>query len=132
MTGKVIHTDRAPAPGAYSQAICWKDLIFVAGQTSDDPETGAPVRDSITNQTERILKNIGAILEAAGSDLDHVLRADVYLSSMDHKPELDEVFRRVFAPALPARNTVAVAGLDAGLDVEIEVIAAVRDSEAAP
>lgn len=126
---RVIRTDRAPAPGAYSQAIVWNGLIFVAGQTSDDPETGAPVPDSIAGQTERILRNIAAILDVAGSDLDHVLRADVYLSSMAHKPELDRVFREVFR-VLPARNTVAVAGLDADLDVEIEVIASVRPAPA--
>jgi 2-iminobutanoate/2-iminopropanoate deaminase len=123
MKKDAIYTGAAPKPGAYSQAIRWGDLVFVAGQTSEDPETGAPVRDSVAGQTERILRNIGAILEAAGSSLDLVLRADVYLSSLAHKPELDRVFRRVFASQPPARNTVAVAALDDGLDVEIEVIA---------
>ncbi len=75
-------------------------------------------------QIERILNNIKSILEAAGSGMDKVLRCDVYLSSMVHKEEMNGAYRKFFPTNPPARNTVAVAGLDDNLDVEIEVIAA--------
>jgi 2-iminobutanoate/2-iminopropanoate deaminase len=125
MEKTVIYTPEAPAPGPYSQAVRYGDLIFVAGQTSEDPRTGRPVHDSVTAQTERILTNIRTILEAAGSSLEKILRADIYLSSLAIKPEFNEAYRKFFPAAPPARNCVAVAGIDDGLDVEIEVIAGV-------
>jgi 2-iminobutanoate/2-iminopropanoate deaminase len=125
MQKEVIFTENAPAPGAYSQAIKYGNLVFVAGQTSEDPKTGKPVHDSVGEQTTRILQNIQAILEAAGTTMDKVLRCDVYISSMDVKPEMDAAYRTFFPKDPPARNTVAVAGIDDGLDVEIEVIAGV-------
>jgi len=124
MQKEVIYTDKAPQPGPYSQAIKYDNLIFVAGQTSEDPATNQVIHDSIARQTERILNNIKSILEAAGSGMDKVLRSDVYLSSMVHKEEMNEAYRKFFPTNPPARNTVAVAGLDDNLDVEIEVIAA--------
>jgi 2-iminobutanoate/2-iminopropanoate deaminase len=124
MGKEVIHTENAPEPGAYSQAVKFGNLIFVAGQTSEDPVTNKPVHDSVGQQTARILTNIKTILEAAGSSLDKVLRVDVFLSTITHKAEMDEVYRTFFRKNRPARNTVAVAGIDDGLDVEIEVIAA--------
>lgn len=125
MDKEVIYTDAAPEPGPYSQAIRFGNLIFVAGQTSEDPRTNKPVHDSVTAQTERILRNIETILAAAGSGLDKVLRADIYLSSLAIKPEFNEAYIKFFPDAPPARNCVAVAGIDDGLDVEIEVIAGV-------
>lgn len=124
MKKEVIYTEKAPEPGPYSQAIRYGNLIFVAGQTSEDPITNKIIHDSVAAQTERILNNIKAILEAAGSGLDKILRCDVFLSSIDHKEEMNEAYRKFFPIDPPARNTVAVAGLDARLDVEIEVIAA--------
>ena len=82
------------------------------------------IHDSVARQTERILSNIKTILETAGSGMDKVLRCDVYLSSMVHKEEMNGVYRKFFPTDPPARNTVAAAGLDDNLDVEIEVIAA--------
>lgn len=125
MDKKVIYTENAPEPGPYSQAIQYGNLIFVAGQTSEDPETNRPVHDSVAGQTERIMKNIRTILEAAGSGLDKILRADIYLSAMEIKPEFNEAYIKFFPQNPPARNCVAVAGIDDGLDVEIEVIAGV-------
>ncbi|MFZ7126554.1 MAG: RidA family protein [Desulfobacterales bacterium] len=125
MEKKVVYTEKAPEPGPYSQAIQYGNLIFVAGQTSEDPETNRPVHDSVTAQTERIMKNIRTILEAAGSGLDKIVRADIYLSSLDIKPEFNEAYLKFFPERPPARNCVAVAGIDDGLDVEIEVIAGV-------
>ena len=124
MKKEVIYTDKAPEPGPYSQAIKYGNLIFVAGQTSEDPVTNEVIHDSVAEQTERILNNIKAILEAAGSGMDKILRCDVYLSSMEHKEEMNKAYRKFFSTDPPARNTVAVAGLDDKLDVEIEVIAA--------
>ena len=124
MQKQVIYTDKAPRPGPYSQAIKCGGLIFVAGQTSEDPTTNQVIHDSVAQQTERILNNIKNILEAAGSGLDKVVRCDVFLSSMVHKVEMNRVYREFFPTDPPARNTVAVAGIDDNLDVEIEVIAA--------
>ena len=125
MKKEVIYTDKAPEPGPYSQAIKYGDLIFVAGQTSEDPITNKPVHDSVAEQTDRILKNVEMILAAAGSGMDKVLRCDVYLASLNDKDEMNEVYRKYFSQNMPARNCVAVAGIDDGLDIEIEVIAAV-------
>ena len=124
MKKEVIYTDKAPEPGPYSQAIKYGNFIFVAGQTSEDPITSKVIHDSVAGQTERILNNIKTILEAAGSGMDKILRCDVYLSSMTHKEKMNESYRKFFPTDPPARNTVAVAGLDDKLDVEIEVIAA--------
>jgi 2-iminobutanoate/2-iminopropanoate deaminase len=125
MRKEVIYTDKAPEPGPYSQAIKYGNLIFVAGQTSEDPITNEVIHDSVAAQTERILNNIKTILETAGSGMDKILRCDVYLSSIAHKEEMNEAYRKFFPADPPARNTVAVAGLDDNLDVEIEIIAAV-------
>lgn len=123
MEKEIIYTPNAPEPGPYSQAVKYGNLIFVAGQTSEDPVTNKPVHDSVGNQTERILNNIRIILQACGSDLENVLRVDVYLSSINHKPEFNEAYLNFFPKNRPARNCVAVSGIDDGLDVEIEVIA---------
>jgi 2-iminobutanoate/2-iminopropanoate deaminase len=125
MEKEIIYTPDAPEPGPYSQAVRWGNLIFVAGQTSEDPQTNRPVHDSVAAQTERIMTNIRTILEAAGSSLDKVLRADIYLSSLAIKPEFNAAYIKFFPSRPPARNCVAVAGIDDGLDVEIEVIAGV-------
>ncbi len=126
MHKQVVYTPKAPDPGPYSQAIRFGDLVFVAGQTAEDPQTNQPLRGTVAEQTRLILTNIRTILEAAGSGLDQVLRADVYISSMGVKQEMNSVYREFFPVDPPARNCVAVAGIDDGLDVEIEVIAAVR------
>lgn len=124
MNKQVIYTEKAPEPGPYSQAVKYGDLIFVSGQTSEDPVTNKPVHDSVAAQTRRIMENIKTILEAAGSNLEKVLRVDIYLSTMAHKKELNDAYLEFFSGSLPARNCVGVRDLDDGLDVEIEVIAA--------
>jgi 2-iminobutanoate/2-iminopropanoate deaminase len=123
MEKEIVYTPKAPEPGPYSQAVKYGNLVFVSGQTSDDPVTHEPVRDSIASQTERILTHIRFILEAAGSSLDKVLKVNVYLSEWEHKPEMNAVYRKFFPHDPPARIAMAVKGLDAGLDVEIDCIA---------
>ena len=124
MEKEIIYTENAPEPGPYSQAVRYGHLIFVAGQTSEDPKTNHAVHGNVAEQTAIIMNNIKTILEAAGSGMERVLRADVYISSMDVKDEMNAVYREFFPKNPPARNCVAVAGIDDGLDVEIEVIAA--------
>lgn len=124
MEKEVIYTEKAPEPGPYSQAVRLGNLIFVAGQTAEDPKTNKPVHGTVAEQTRLILSNIDTILKAAGSDLGKVVRADVYISSMAIKEEMNAAYLAFFPENRPARNCVAVAGIDDGLDVEIEVIAA--------
>lgn len=123
MKPEAVYTPKAPEPGPYSQAIVAGGFVFVAGQTAEDPVTSKPVHGTVAEQTEIIMKNIRTILEAAGTGLDRVVRCDVYLSSMDDKSEFNEVYRKYFPGTMPARNCVAVAGIDDGLDVEVEVVA---------
>jgi 2-iminobutanoate/2-iminopropanoate deaminase len=125
MKKEIIYTENAPKPGNYSQAIKCGNLIFVSGQTADDISTGKPIYGSIAEQTEHILNNIKSILEAAGSEMNKALKCTVFLSSLEHKREFEEVYKRFFAENPPARITVAAKEIDAGLDVEIDVIAAV-------
>jgi len=121
---EIILTDQAPPPGPYSQAVKYGGLVFVSGQTPEDPRTGRPVRGSIAEQSELVLNNIKAILEAAGSGLDKVLKVNIYLSDLALKPAMNEVYRRFFPVQPPARIAMAVKGLDDDLDIEIDVIAA--------
>ena len=121
---EIITTDKAPQSGAYSQAIKYGNLVFVSGQTPDDPATHKPMKGTITEQTELVLTNIKHILEAAGSGLDKVLKVNIYLSDIAHKPEMNATYKKFFPNNPPARIGMAVKGIDDDLDVEIDVIAA--------
>ncbi|MDR1546465.1 MAG: Rid family detoxifying hydrolase [Deltaproteobacteria bacterium] len=123
----VVSTDQAPPPGAYSQAVKHGGLVFVSGQTAEDPATGQPVRGDVAAQTRLVLTNLEAILKAAGSSLERALKVNVYLSDMALKPAMNEVYREFFPRRPPARIAMAVAGLDDGLDVEIDCVAAVDE-----
>jgi 2-iminobutanoate/2-iminopropanoate deaminase len=123
---RVVHTERAPAPfqGApYSQGIVHGDLVFVAGQVGVDPETNQVVEGGIEAQTEQAMKNIAAVLEAAGSSLANVLKASIFLVDFGDFPAMNEVYARFVGPDFPARATVQIAGLPVGALVEIEVVA---------
>jgi 2-iminobutanoate/2-iminopropanoate deaminase len=118
-----ISTDRAPKPvGPFSQAIKANGFVFVAGITARDPKTGQVIEDNITRQTELVMENIKAILEAAESSLDRVVKTTVYLKDMNDFDAMGKVYSRYFPSHPPARATVEVARLHGGR-VEIELIA---------
>jgi 2-iminobutanoate/2-iminopropanoate deaminase len=120
----VVSTTEGPAAiGPYSQAIKASGLIFVSGQIALDPETQQIVTGGIEAHTERAIRNVDAILRAAGSELGLVVRCVVYLTTMDHFAAMNGVYERYFASEKPARTTVAVAGLPRNSLVEIEVTA---------
>jgi 2-iminobutanoate/2-iminopropanoate deaminase len=118
-----ISTNRAPKPvGPFSQAIKANGLIFVAGQTARDPQTGQVIEGDIMVQTERVMENLKAILEAAGSSLDRALKTTVYLRDMDEFDAMGKVYSQYFPSHPPARATVEVSRLHGGR-VEIELVA---------
>jgi 2-iminobutanoate/2-iminopropanoate deaminase len=123
---EVIHTEAAPAPfqGApYSQAIKAGGLVFVAGQVSLRPDHGEIVGDTIQEQTEQVLTNLGAILEAAGTGLDRLVKTTVFLQNLDDFSGMNEVYKQHVGESPPARSTVEVAKLPSGALVEIEAVA---------
>jgi 2-iminobutanoate/2-iminopropanoate deaminase len=119
-----VSTDRAPkAIGPYSQATIADGFVYTAGQIALDPATGEIVAGGIAEQTERVLANLGAILEAAGAAFGSVVKTTVYLTDMNDFKAMNEVYARAFGDHRPARSTVAVAALPRGVSVEIDVIA---------
>ena len=122
---KVISTPNAPRPaGPYSQGIVANGFLYVAGQVPIDPATGKLVEGTITEQTTRVLDNVTAILEAAGATRADVVQARVFLRSIDDFAEMNAVYATYFAEEPPARTTIE-AGLRAGVNVEIDVVAVV-------
>lgn len=123
---KVVQTDAAPkALGPYSQAIVAGGMVYCAGQIPLDPATGNIVEGGIAEQTHQVLKNLRAVLKAAGSDLDRAVKTTVFLKSMDSFAAMNEVYGRpeYFGSAAPARSTVEVARLPRDVMVEIEIVA---------
>jgi 2-iminobutanoate/2-iminopropanoate deaminase len=124
MTPEVIATDKAPgAIGPYSQAIKLGTLVFTAGQIPLDPSTGKLVEGDIKAQTERVMKNLTAVLQAAGTSLDRVVKTTCFLANLDDFGDFNEVYARYFGDSRPARSTVQAARLPAGATVEVECIA---------
>lgn len=121
---EVVATDRAPqAIGPYSQAIRAGGLIWVSGQIPLDPVSGELVRGEVEAQTRRVLANLQGILEAAGSSMDHVIRATVWLTDMGQFEAVNRVYAEAFPNDPPARVCVAVSALPKGADVEIDAVA---------
>jgi 2-iminobutanoate/2-iminopropanoate deaminase len=119
-----VLTDKAPKPiGPYSQAIIENGLIFVAGQGCTNPATGKLELGDVRTETKRVFENIRAILEAAGSSLDHVLKCNVYLRDISDFAAMNDVYATVFNPPFPARTTIQAGALPGGIAVEIECIA---------
>ena len=121
---EVIATEQAPqAIGPYSQAIRAQGLIFTSGQIAIDPATAQIIGDDVSAQTDRVLKNLAAILQASGSSLEKVLRCTVFLKNMGDFTAMNEVYGRYFKQSPPARSTVEVARLPKDVLIEIDVIA---------
>lgn len=124
-----IKTENAPAAiGPYSQGIKANGFVFVSGQIPIDPHTGEFVAGGITEQTARVLKNLTAVLEAAGSSLEQVVKTTVFLADMKEFSSMNEVYKDFFPSPPPARSTVAAAGLPRDARVEIEAVALVSES----
>jgi 2-iminobutanoate/2-iminopropanoate deaminase len=123
---EIIQTEQAPkAIGPYSQAIRANGLIFASGQIPINPETGQFVAGGIAEQTEQAIKNLSRVLEAAGSDLNRVVKTTVFLADMEEFAAMNEVYGRFFSEEPPARATVEAARLPRDARVEIEAIALV-------
>jgi len=121
---EVISTDQAPkAIGPYSQAIRAADMVYTSGQIAIDPATQQVIVGDVAAQTDRVLRNLAAILHASGSSLDKVLRCTVFLKNMGDFAAMNEVYGRHFTQSPPARSTVEVACLPKEVLVEIDVIA---------
>ena len=126
MDKEAIRTEAAPAPfrGApYSQAIRAGGLLFVSGQVALQPGSSEPVSDAIGAQTEQVFANLRAILEAAGSSLDRIVKTTVYLTDLGDFQEMNEVYKQHVGELPPARATIEVSKLPAGSRIEIEAIA---------
>ncbi len=119
----IIATEKAPAAiGPYSQAVRYGNLLFVSGQISLDPETGAIIGEDIEAQTKRVLDNLKAIIEAGGMELRHVLKCSCFLKDMEDFVKFNSVYNTYFEDVLPARETVEVSRLPKDVLVEISAI----------
>jgi 2-iminobutanoate/2-iminopropanoate deaminase len=124
MPKKIIATDRAPkAIGPYSQAVDLGDFVFLSGQIPLDPATQQLVTGDIRVQTERVLRNLQGVLEAAGLSMAHVVRTTVFLTDLSEFPAMNEVYATFFPADPPARSTVQVAALPKSVKIEIDAIA---------
>lgn len=123
MTREIISTNQAPAAvGPYSQAVRTGNLVFTAGQIGIEPLSGQ-LRAGLEAQTRQVLKNLEAVLKAAGSDMQHIVKTTIYLTDMAHFQTVNAIYGSVFDSEPPARSTVAVAALPLGALVEIEAVA---------
>jgi len=119
-----VVTEKAPKPiGPYSQGIIEGDFLFVSGQGCTNPETGKLELGDARSETKRIFENVRAILQAAGSSLDDVLKCNVYLRDIKDFAAMNEVYQTFFSPPFPARTTIQAGALPGGIAVEIECIA---------
>jgi len=122
----IVATDAAPkAIGPYSQAVTYNGVAYLSGQIPLDPATGQVVEGDIAVQTEQVLENLKAVLEASGSSLAQVLKTSVFLKDMADFPRMNEVYGRYFSSNPPARATVEVARLPRDVRIEVECVAAV-------
>jgi len=124
MDKKIIRTDKAPAPiGPYSQAVLINNLLYVSGQIAINPATNQLVMDNIIEETQQVMKNIEAILDAAGMNFSNVVKTSIFLKDMSHFSSVNEVYGAYFKSDFPARETVQVAALPKNVNVEISVVA---------
>ncbi|MCL4141651.1 UNVERIFIED_CONTAM: hypothetical protein GTU68_003125 [Idotea baltica] len=126
MKKEIIKSDNAPAPiGPYSQAVKVGHMVFLSGQVALDPATGELHMDSIEIETKQVMKNLEAVLVAAGSSFDQVVKSSIFLSSMNLFAEVNDIYATYFEGEAPARETVAVKTLPKNVNVEISMIALV-------
>ncbi len=124
MNKKIIITDKAPAPiGPYNQAVLVNDMLYVSGQIAINPASGQLVLDNIIKETQQVMNNLKAILEAAGMDFSHVIKTTIFLKDMNQFSSVNEVYGAFFKSDFPARETVQVAALPKFVNVEISVVA---------
>lgn len=124
MEKKIIRTDNAPAPiGPYNQAVQFGNLLFISGQVALDPKTGNLVMEDIKTETNQVMKNLEAILHEAGMDFTNIIKTTIFLMDMGQFAQVNEVYGGYFDDKAPARETVQVAGLPRGVNVEISMIA---------
>ena len=127
MPRRIISGEKAPRPaGPYSPGVAWDRLVFTAGQVGVDPATRKPAEGGVREQTRQVLKNVQAVLEAAGTDLGHVVKTTCFLTDIGDFAAFNEVYREFFPDDPPARSTVQ-AGLVPPYMVEIEAIAVIGD-----
>jgi 2-iminobutanoate/2-iminopropanoate deaminase len=126
-----VHTDAAPAAiGPYGQAVRTADLVFTSGQIGADASSGE-LAEGVADQADQALRNLTAVLQAAGTDLEHVVKTTIFLADMADFSTVNEVYARYLSPPYPARSTIAVKALPKGALVEIEMVALAADSELA-
>ncbi|NML35970.1 RidA family protein [Chitinophaga sp. G-6-1-13] len=124
MEKQIITTNQAPAPiGPYNQAVKAGNILYVSGQIPFDPATGELVKSGITDEAHMVMKNLQAVLKEAGLTFDAVVKTTIFLTDMNDFPKVNEVYGSYFSGNYPARETVQVAGLPRGVNVEISVIA---------
>jgi len=123
---RAVRPDQSPPNGLFSPAIVSGELVFTSGQIGVDPKTGQIVDGGIEGQTEQVFRNLAAVLEAAGSSTEHILKATVFLADMADYGVMNELYRRHFKGDPPARTTVQVARLPRDARIEIEAIAIVK------
>ncbi|SEW06523.1 RidA family protein [Chitinophaga arvensicola] len=126
MEKQIINTNNAPAPiGPYNQSVKAGNTLYVSGQIALDPVSGELIKSGIVDETHQVMKNIQAILTAAGIGFENVVKSTIFLTDLKTFPQVNEVYGSYFSSDFPARETVQVSGLPKGVDVEISVIAAV-------
>ena len=124
---QTISTTNAPAAiGPYSQGKIYNGILFASGQIALDPATGAMVGETIQEQTRQVMKSIGGLLEAAGTDYDHVIKTTCFLDDINDFVAFNEIYAEYFPGSKPSRSAVGVDALPKGALVEVEVIAAVQ------
>lgn len=124
---KIVYSPKAPEPiGPYSQGVAFGNLLFLSGQIAIRQETGDLIMSSIADETRQVMENIKFLLEAAGTDFSKIVKTSIFLSSMSHFQEVNQVYASYFVGDYPARETVAVNGLPKGVNVEISVIVALN------
>lgn len=124
MMKSIIYTEEAPAPiGPYSQAVQAGNMLFISGQIPIDPATNQLIQGSIGDEARQVMKNLEALLLAAGFSFENVVKTTIFLSDMNHFAEVNEIYGSYFRSDFPARETVAVLGLPKNVNVEISLVA---------